>query len=155
MDNRYKNLLVAVTVPVFGCHIWRDFLKQLALGAECIEPPKQVQKSRFAVRPTTATYTFKFNAYQSSSYNHFIQNLNKIFKTDFLTFKESTEDMFKNNWELYEHLLSNHDWYYAMSDDHGVWSAGERVRKEIDKLKEELSKENLTRANHLYNLFAK
>ena len=32
--------------------------------------------------------------------------------------------------EYYDHLIS-HDWYYSFSDDHRVWSAGQRVKDEL------------------------
>lgn len=40
--------------------------------------------------------------------------------------------------ENYRKLLAGHDWYYAYSDDHSVWSAGERARATLRELRKEL-----------------
>lgn len=63
---------------------------------------------------------------------------------------ENTE---KSNWELYESLLSNHDWYYDYSDDHRVWCAGVRASERIKHLREMLSAENPERAENLFKKY--
>ncbi len=63
--------------------------------------------------------------------------------------------MFANEWDLYKHLLSSHDWYYQFSDDHSVWSSGESVKNKIKQLKEKLAAENPTLAESLYNQYKK
>ena len=35
---------------------------------------------------------------------------------------------------LYASFLAQHDWYYAYSDDHSVWSRGERNRIRMDEM---------------------
>ena len=37
----------------------------------------------------------------------------------------------------YYDKLEKHDWYYAMSDDHRYWVAGERSIKELKRLADE------------------
>lgn len=39
--------------------------------------------------------------------------------------------------EFYDELNS-HDWYYMYSDDHRVWSAGERDRKRLQELSKQI-----------------
>lgn len=39
--------------------------------------------------------------------------------------------------DLYDRLES-HDWFYHMSDDHGVWIAGERDSRELKALAESI-----------------
>lgn len=34
----------------------------------------------------------------------------------------------------YKQLLSRHDWYYAYSDDHRVWKAGNESQQRIEAL---------------------
>jgi len=57
---------------------------------------------------------------------------------DGCTYPAAVDDMFlvweevvETPFERFERLLSHHDWYYSYSDDHGVWSAGERRSREI------------------------
>lgn len=40
------------------------------------------------------------------------------------------------NIQKYYDALKNHDWHYAMSDDHRVFKAGEEARADLRKLAE-------------------
>jgi|SaaInlV_100m_DNA_2_1039680.scaffolds.fasta_scaffold47382_3 hypothetical protein len=40
-----------------------------------------------------------------------------------------------------EHLITRMDWYSAMSDDHGVWAAGERRMRELRHVLKEITPE--------------
>lgn len=41
---------------------------------------------------------------------------------------------------LYATVLAQHDWYYAYSDDHGVWQRGERQRSVIQQMEQAIDK---------------
>lgn len=57
------------------------------------------------------------------------------------------EQKVETEWERFERLVSNHDWYYAYSDDHSVWSAGNAHHSEIRALVAKLG----DKAERLYN----
>lgn len=38
--------------------------------------------------------------------------------------------------EEYKKALANHDWFYSFSDDHSVWSRGERERSRLISIAE-------------------
>ena len=40
--------------------------------------------------------------------------------------------------DMYVSLLKSHDWYYAMSDDHGVWRKGSDARMNLMNLQKTL-----------------
>lgn len=53
--------------------------------------------------------------------------------------------------ELLEIALANHDWWYQMSDDFGVWGAGEKSLARIQFFMTQVSTE---RARELWNMYA-
>lgn len=59
-----------------------------------------------------------------------------------------------DKWELLENRLKTMDWFYAMSDDHRYWVAGEAKMKEIDNLMGSLKLIDLDRVTTLYNKFS-
>ena len=54
-----------------------------------------------------------------------------------------------------EEALKYHDWTYAMSDDHSVWSSGLQEEKELDKMIQELVKVDPHRVEQLYNKYGR
>lgn len=62
------------------------------------------------------------------------------------------EEACETTYECFSRLVSNHDWYYGYSDDHRVWSAGERSAQEIKATLESLKEEGQEEAAQLlYN----
>jgi len=57
------------------------------------------------------------------------------------------ETMIETDWEKFERLVTNHDWYYHYSDDYSVYAAGNRRMNEIRSLMEKLG----DKATALYN----
>jgi len=57
-------------------------------------------------------------------------------------------------WDKYEKLLKNHDWYYEMSDDNRYYTSGLAASKEIRSIKDKLSKIDSKRATELFNKYA-
>jgi hypothetical protein len=53
------------------------------------------------------------------------------------------------NLNEFTNLLKNHDWYYHFSDDHGVWSRGEREVARINAI----LKESTDEMKQVYNLY--
>lgn len=54
-----------------------------------------------------------------------------------------------------EEALKYHDWTYAMSDDHSVWSSGLQEEKELDKMVQELVKVDPHRVEQLHNKYGR
>ncbi len=52
-----------------------------------------------------------------------------------------------------EEQMRKHDWYYAMSDDHRVWSAGEKAAQEITNTVHQLESEG--KEEEVTTLFSK
>lgn len=62
------------------------------------------------------------------------------------------ESQIETDYERFERLVTHHDWHYGYSDDHRVWSAGERSAKEIISLVQSLKDtEHGEAAQLLYN----
>lgn len=154
LDN-YKKTVVTVTVPRFGCRTWAEFLAKLASGAEKDESALDyVPRKRWERAPDKVCLVYSFDYYQREyGVTTFIKSLNQVFNPEFLSYTIREENEFKSNWELYEHLLKNHDWTYAYSDDHRVWCSGEAARKRINQLKEMLSTENMDKAEKLFKKY--
>lgn len=78
---------------------------------------------------------------------------------DGTTYPAAVHDVFfvweqevESTWEKYERLVTHFDWYYSYSDDHSVWTAGERRRREMGALRKQLESEGLgEEAAVLYN----
>lgn len=49
------------------------------------------------------------------------------------------ERLVQQEWDRYENALKTMDWYYEMSDDHGVWSKGRERMSEICQMRERMS----------------
>jgi len=149
---KYSNTVVTITVPIFGCNLHGDYIKTLAIGAgfTVVETPISNARRRYP-RPTTKTFIATYNHYQSAMCRQFTKSLEQIFNPSFLTFTVTEQPMFKDIWALYEHLVGSHDWYYMMSDDHGVWSAGEHAKNQIHRIREYLYTIDRLRADDLYN----
>ena len=58
-------------------------------------------------------------------------------------------------WQQYENALQSHDWYFYMSDDHMVYTAGRAEKSRILQMKERLSVIDKGRAEALYNKYLK
>ena len=55
-----------------------------------------------------------------------------------------------------EELLKQHDWYYAMSDDHRYYTAGREQSEKIQQTMEKLNNNNCSViAQELYNKYSK
>jgi len=55
-----------------------------------------------------------------------------------------------------EELLKQHDWYYAMSDDHRYYTAGREQSEKIQQTMEKLNNNNCSvMAQELYNKYSK
>lgn len=71
---------------------------------------------------------------------HFVDQFSKNHPKPPAYVKNGRQDSFENisvremTLADYWDKLNRHDWYYAMSDDHGVWLAGERAVKELNAL---------------------
>lgn len=61
------------------------------------------------------------------------------------------EEACETPWEHFERLVSHHDWYYAYSDAHNVWAAGEARDREMRGLLESFEGEEQAAAQLLYN----
>ena len=149
----YRMSVVTITIPIFGYKTHEEYLRNLAGAGEFVDVPLPPTLRRGSVRPTTKTYLVKFNEHQFAQFRQFKDTLEKIFNRSFLTAVGSTEPMFTNGWDLFEHLLKNHDWYYMMSDDHSVWSNGEFAFKRIQSIKDALEDEDADKANELYDKY--
>lgn len=53
-------------------------------------------------------------------------------------------------WEHYEKCLAAYDWYFAMSDDQGVWRAGQEQRDHLEAVMERLKQIDEDRTIELY-----
>jgi hypothetical protein len=100
---------------------------------------------------------FTFDHYRAGMGNSFLKRLEEVFRPNFLTIKVTTARAFKDEWALYEHLLQSMDWFYAFSDDHRVWCAGEASIARLKALRLSLSNtpEGEVRANGLWQKYAK
>lgn len=67
---------------------------------------------------------------------------------------DPTELSEEEMWEHYERCLKAHDWMYMMSDDGGVYRAGEEQRNHIALLFEHLRLKDQPRTENLYNKHA-
>jgi hypothetical protein len=54
---------------------------------------------------------------------------------------EIFKDKYLTKFEYLEHELKVHDWFYEMSDDHSIWTAGVRHDKLLSELSKELKEE--------------
>lgn len=57
----------------------------------------------------------------------------------------------EERWEHLQVCLKAYDWYYAMSDDHGVWRSGEDQRAHLEQLMETLAKTDGERVQEMYD----
>jgi hypothetical protein len=64
------------------------------------------------------------------------------------------EDLTGEIWTDLEHRLQNHDWYYAFSDDHRVWQAGEASRRILLNLMSEAVKIDAYKARKMFARYA-
>jgi len=64
------------------------------------------------------------------------------------------EDLTGEIWTDFEHRLKNHDWFYAFSDDHRVWQAGELSRSILLKLMQEAVKVDAYKARKMFARYA-
>ena len=126
--------LIHVTVPAFGCKLVFDYLSSLAIthGVR----PYNDKETRLP--GSKVVYTFKSD--ERRQVESFAQTIDKIFNKSFIQYVFNTEPAFENLWDYYEHLLKTFDKHYEMSDDHRVWSAGEKHRKIMDAVFNELNK---------------
>lgn len=64
------------------------------------------------------------------------------------------EDLTGEIWTDLEHRLKEHDWFYAFSDDHRVWKAGELSRSILLKLMQEAAKIDPYKARKMFKRHA-
>jgi hypothetical protein len=57
-------------------------------------------------------------------------------------------------WANLEDHLKTHDWYYAFSDDHRVWQAGEQARHVLLDLLNDANKVDADKARALFRRYA-
>lgn len=55
-----------------------------------------------------------------------------------------------NEWAKFEQMLQSHDWFYSMSDDPRSYKKGKNEWNTINKMKEELEKEDKDRARYIF-----
>lgn len=154
MNEQYLNTIITVTFPWFGSTATAAHITAMGLGGDGKDVTPKV---RSRVGPQVRVLRFTFNHYQASMAESFLNSLAKTFHPDFLRVEVSKVPAFKDDWELYEHLLKNMDWYYAYSDDHRVWCAGEAAIARLKALRLSLSKpyEGKLKADALWEKYAK
>lgn len=64
------------------------------------------------------------------------------------------EELTGEIWTDLEKRLKDHDWYYAFSDDHGVWQAGEKSRRVLLDLLGEAAKIDTPKARRMFKRYA-
>lgn len=152
MNEQFQNTIIKVEVPIFGSDSTIEFLKRMGMcgqGTEIVKP-----RNRYA-RRDTRTLQFTFSHYKDRLAQSFLSAMAKTFHPDFLKIEVTKVPAYHDDWELYEHLLSVMDWYYAFSDDHRVWCAGEAAISRLRTLREELSKSDKDRADKLWEKYAR
>lgn len=144
---KLNNVIVTVTIPFLGHLGTLPFINFLSLYG-----PGKLEK--IIGSPNTVNIKFEFNEeYKAKS---FIDKLTKVFNPTFLSHETKIVNKFDNDWEEYEHVLKNHDWYYSFSDDPRYYHGGEAVERRINELKKKLSnnKTNTKKATQLYKKYA-
>jgi hypothetical protein len=152
MHEQHKNTIIAISVPRFGSNAIIECLKQCGMGGDMEET---TPKSTRYKTPDHRTVQFTFNHYRKGMAKDFLNYLAKVFHPDYLKIAVAEVNAFKDEWEFYENQLKNMDWYYAFSDDHRVWCAGEAAIAELKTLRENLSKEDAARATKLWEQYSK
>ena len=66
------------------------------------------------------------------------------------TSPEETEKLFHE----FEDKLRHMDWYYQMSDDHRVWSVGQRAMEDLGMMNDKLMKVDAERTESLWNQYS-
>ena len=102
-----ENTFVEVSFPTFGSDGVVTFLNFLSHSEPIVD--KRGRDKRHTI--------YEFNHNREWLVKQFIIHLNKIFKSDFLTYSITTKPSFNDDWELFKHLLDTHDWNFSMSDD--------------------------------------
>lgn len=144
----YKNTVVTVTIPWFGSTPMTKYLESIAGPSVMKENKKQDKKVH---TPTVKRLEFLFH--NAGYANNFVATLKKMFKEDYLEVFTSEVPAYNDDWELFEEKARNHDWYYAMSDDHRVWSAGESAYKRLTAMLHYLRGIDEKRATEIYNKY--
>lgn len=150
-----QNTVITVSFTRFGSTQTTDFLKSICGGANVkVVEENKINYKRYRLSDKVKL-SFTYSYYQESQARQFEKSLHVIFNPDYIEFKVSNVPMFKDDWEKYEFLVKHHDWYYAFSDDHRVWSSGESNFKEIKALRIKLGQSDCVRADNIWNQYSK
>jgi hypothetical protein len=152
MHEQHKNTIIAISVPRFGSNAIIECLKLCGVGGNMEEI---TPKPKRGLSPDHRTVQFTFDHYRKGMARDFLNFVGKVFRPDYLKIAVAEVNAFKDEWEFYENQLKNMDWYYAFSDDHRVWCAGEAAIAELKTLCNNLSKEDAARARELWEKYAK
>jgi hypothetical protein len=128
---QYKDTYVTVTVPSFGYLGYLQFVKFLSLGGDVSE----VKEKRYG---NTKKITVYYNFYKERTANTFTRDIQKIFNPSVVSVQVEQKPHYIDGFARLEDLLSNFDWYYAMSDDHRYYLSGEASHREVNELVKEL-----------------
>jgi hypothetical protein len=137
----YLVYVVRVTVPAFGSTFHKEYVNNLSTYGKGTEIFREVGHGKNKKKEQYST-TLEFRFTQPYQRNQFVSALTNTFRAGFLTIEERQARQFPDKVALLKHLIDTHDWYYAFSDDHRVWSAGEAASKRISQLLEELKETN-------------
>lgn len=138
-NSNHTNTIITVKIHYFKYLPTVEYLNKMSFA----NPGVVTQYENFA----QVEYTFPTDGYAIKKFIKVLGN----FMPEFLTYTTKKVSIFQNDWDLFAHLLESMDWYYAFSDDHRVWVAGETKLNEINMLKEKLSKIDNQRAVEMYN----
>lgn len=154
MLNEFFNTKIQINVPRLGSNAILACLKEMGLGGDMQEITPALKRY---VNGNFRVVEFTFGHYRASMATSFLKRLGEVFHPNFLTIQVNTTPAFNSEMELYEHLLQNMDWFYAFSDDHRVWCAGEASIAKLKALRLSLSKsyEGKLKADALWAKYAK
>lgn len=128
---KFKDTVIELTFPRTSSDYIIELLKKLSFGAEFKETPTKTHYRKIE-------FTFRHGQCLRS----FQESLNTIFNPNF--FEKSVKEInsYPSIWDYYIELINGMDWYFAFSDDHSVWSAGNAKLNLIKDLTTALVKEN-------------
>ena len=125
---------ITVRIPHFGSAGTVEFLRFLAVSA----PKEDVRGG--ALRGTIPTHrTVMFEFAQEVSLTAFVRSIEKIFKSDYLSYNCVKLVRFNSSWEHLEAMVKGHDVFHQMSDDHRVWQNGQSELLAIKNLANKLA----------------
>jgi hypothetical protein len=129
---KFKDTVIELIFTRMGSDHVIELLKKLSFGAGFEEIPTKTHYRKIV-------FTFQHGHFSLRSFQ---ESLNTIFNPNFFEKTIKEINSYDSIWDYYIELINGMDWYFAYSDDHSVWSAGQAKLNLIKDLTTALVKED-------------